>query len=768
MHKRLIIVSIIIFTGLCGLCALGYYSISLHAEGLTARRANEFVAVAEQIRLDVKRKLDNFIDAEQKRSYTDYQYFYVPFASNDASALVRSPLADNIDQGLAYGHFQLESDGTIVSPYNMPNEVPADSDIRLYINDLKLNLLAALGGNGPAIGPTTIPEIAMHQRADRKQDTYAVNDKAKAEEAHKESEDASKIAAKKTLPAITKGGYRGSRRSAYQVQSLEDLQQQKTQVITRNRANVERNISNTQMYDNLQMPKSQSELAYGFLRTAQRRVAGGSAGQPEAAQSFFPGSRRETRQAPKPELQIVSSPMPDNRNVQSTVTGIKDRDEAASAAPVEYKYMLGADYARQTAADTLQIELSAEQIATINADPQQLMPTRQTTDQPTSGLAEETVQIRIEPFWPIVVPGQQQHTEFPGQIFFLRHIQIEQKHFLQGFRLNEPELIRQVEESAYRHIIGRDMGLDVGCKESPAAAHTAVLDFGFGELLLNLFERKPHMIASQVSNLKKAFFAIVAVVFIAVMIAQASLWRTAREQIKLARKKDDFISAVSHELRTPLTTIRMHTEMLERGWITSEEKRSEYYSTMRQESERLSRLIENVLDFSRIQRGRKKYRFKLGDINQSVSDVVDMMTPCASQAGFSIEKDLGNVPQLAFDHDAVMQIVINLLDNAIKYAKNAAEKTITVRTRCDNGYTIIEVEDHGPGVPRLHRQKVFDEFYRCQDESRRETTGTGLGLALVKKFAQAHNGFVEILTAKPTGAIFRVALGAPQPEALRM
>ncbi|MCH8177959.1 MAG: HAMP domain-containing histidine kinase, partial [Proteobacteria bacterium] len=309
---------------------------------------------------------------------------------------------------------------------------------------------------------------------------------------------------------------------------------------------------------------------------------------------------------------------------------------------------------------------------------------------------------------------------------------------------------------------GRDMGFDVGCDESPEAVHTATLDFGFGELILNLFELKPGLIASQVSNLKKGFFAIVGVVFVAVMLAQVSLWRSAREQIRLARKKDDFISAVSHELRTPLTTIRMHTEMLEKGWIKNEAQRDEYYATMRQESERLSRLIENVLDFSRIQRGSKKYNFQMGDINECVSDVIDMMGPCASQAGFAVEKDFGQVPQFAFDADAVMQIVINLMDNAIKYAWDAAEKFICVRTRCENGYVLIEVEDHGPGVPRLQRQKVFDEFYRCGDESRRETTGTGLGLALVKRFAQAHNGFVEILTAKPTGAIFRVGLVAQE------
>ena len=173
MHKRLIIVSVIIFAGLCGVCGLGYYSIGLHTEGLTARRANEFVAVAEQIRLDVKRKLDRFIKAEEDRPYTDYQYFYVPTASNYASALVRSPLAENIQHGLAYGHFQLESDGTVVSPYNKPYEEPTDLQVKSYIENLKTNLLTTLAGNGPAIKPETVPQISKGQRADRKKETLA-------------------------------------------------------------------------------------------------------------------------------------------------------------------------------------------------------------------------------------------------------------------------------------------------------------------------------------------------------------------------------------------------------------------------------------------------------------------------------------------------------------------------------------------------------------------------------------------------------------------
>ena len=140
--------------------------------------------------------------------------------------------------------------------------------------------------------------------------------------------------------------------------------------------------------------------------------------------------------------------------------------------------------------------------------------------------------------------------------------------------------------------------------------------------------------------------------------------------------------------------------------------------------------------------------------------MVEMMRPYAVLKGFSIETELGRLDQSAFDSDAVTQIVVNLLDNAIKYAHNAEDKTITVRTGRDDELILIEVEDHDPGIPHRQRRKIFEEFYRSGAEATRETAGTGLGFALVKKFAEAHNGFVEILNAKPTGAIFRVALAA--------
>jgi signal transduction histidine kinase len=411
---------------------------------------------------------------------------------------------------------------------------------------------------------------------------------------------------------------------------------------------------------------------------------------------------------------------------------------------------------------------SGDQFSIDQEPQQQPAQTRQITDfyeqhaEAAPDNQNDTVEIRIEPFEPIVVPGKDANESiFGGQVFMLRRVQIEDKQFHQGFQFNEQRLIEEIEDSARRSVrIHEGMGFGLGRTYNEKAVYAAILDFGFGHLFLNLFEIDPDCMAKRISGLRGWYFSITAVVLLAVTLALAGLWSNATAQIKLAQKKDDFISAVSHELRTPLTSIRMYSEMLEKNWVKSKDKVAEYYGNMRQESERLSRLIENVLDFSRIQRGRKKYAFNVGDMNKCVADVVEMMKPYALLKGFSIKTELGRLEQSVFDSDAVTQIVVNLLDNAIKYARNAEDKTITVRTGRDDQFVLIEVEDHGPGVPHRHREKIFEEFYRSGAESTRETAGTGLGLALVKKFAEAHNGFVEIVNAKPTGAIFRVALAA--------
>ena len=136
------------------------------------------------------------------------------------------------------------------------------------------------------------------------------------------------------------------------------------------------------------------------------------------------------------------------------------------------------------------------------------------------------------------------------------------------------------------------------------------------------------------------------------------------------------------------------------------------------------------------------------------------MQPYAQRNGFDIVCQLEASSRLAFDRDAVTQIVVNLLDNAVKYGGAEGDKQIIVRTAQRDAYVLIEVEDHGPGISHREKKKIFEKFYRIAPESTRSTNGTGLGLALVKRFAEAHNGFVKILNAAPQGTIFRVGLAA--------
>ncbi len=371
---------------------------------------------------------------------------------------------------------------------------------------------------------------------------------------------------------------------------------------------------------------------------------------------------------------------------------------------------------------------------------------------------EQTVTIQVQPFTPIIIPSKNTPQPlFSGPIYLVRHVMVEQNHFMQGFRLNQQQLKQEIEQSAQQFI--RDgMGFMLDSEEDMDTAFSAVLDFGFGDVLLDLIELDPGWISTKALWLRRWYFGALGIVGMAVALGLFSLWQGTREQLALVRQKDNFISAVSHELRTPLTSIRMYAEMLEKGWVKDDGKQTQYHANIRQESERLSRLIENVLDFSRLQRGRKNFRFELGDLNACVTQVVDMMTPYAQQQGCTIVTECGDLPACTYDQDALTQIIVNLLDNAIKYGRNPKDPVITLRTYRNRNGIIIEVEDHGPGVPSHQHKKIFQEFYRTEDEATRETTGTGLGLALVKRFAEAHTGFAEVLQAQPQGALFRVGI----------
>ena len=234
--------------------------------------------------------------------------------------------------------------------------------------------------------------------------------------------------------------------------------------------------------------------------------------------------------------------------------------------------------------------------------------------------------------------------------------------------------------------------------------------------------------------------------------------RAAQRQMRLSQMKTDFVSNVSHELRTPLASIRVFGEFLKMGRVSDEEKIREYGEYIETESRRLTQLVNNILDFSRIESGRKTYEFNEADPLALVHSTVKSFDIQLKQRGFSVRvtEPPQPLPHVFVDSEAISQALINLLDNAIKYSGAAHE--IEVALGHERGFVTISVHDHGIGLSREDQQKVFEKFYRVCTGLVHESRGSGLGLSLVKHIVEAHKGRVTVESEPGRGSTFRLHL----------
>jgi signal transduction histidine kinase len=240
-------------------------------------------------------------------------------------------------------------------------------------------------------------------------------------------------------------------------------------------------------------------------------------------------------------------------------------------------------------------------------------------------------------------------------------------------------------------------------------------------------------------------------------------YRNVSRELALAKLKSDFVSNVSHELRTPLSLIRLYAETLELGRISTRGKHQEYYEIIRKESERLTALINNILDFSRIEAGKKEYSFRETDMADLVRSTLDSYRFEIEQNGFQFEQKIdNNLPPLRVDREAIARSLLNLVNNAVKYS--AAEKYLGVHLYRRNGDVNIEVVDHGIGIPAKEQLKIFEKFYRVGDPLVHNTKGSGLGLSLVQHIVQAHGGVVAVESAPGRGSKFIITLPIQNSE----
>lgn len=223
---------------------------------------------------------------------------------------------------------------------------------------------------------------------------------------------------------------------------------------------------------------------------------------------------------------------------------------------------------------------------------------------------------------------------------------------------------------------------------------------------------------------------------------------------QFAQRRQNFASAVSHELKTPLTAIRMHAEMLESGMVADDAKRQSYYQTIHAESQRLSRLIDNVLTLSQLERQQYRPHVISGDLRVIVDEAVAMLRPHAQLQGFAIACHFPDeLPSVHCDRDALIQVIINAVDNAIKFARDADDKRIVLSLNQEQGQgqLCLSIRDFGPGVAEAQLQQIFEAFYRGEEELTRSSKGTGIGLALVRQLAEAMGARVTAVNADGGG-----------------
>ncbi|MGA9294958.1 MAG: HAMP domain-containing sensor histidine kinase [Ignavibacteriaceae bacterium] len=246
---------------------------------------------------------------------------------------------------------------------------------------------------------------------------------------------------------------------------------------------------------------------------------------------------------------------------------------------------------------------------------------------------------------------------------------------------------------------------------------------------------------------------LILILIITLIVGVYIVFKNIRKEMELARIKSDFVSNVSHELRTPLALISMFAETLEMGRASTEEKKKEYYTIISKEAARLSRIVNKILSFSRIEAGKKEYHFSRIDLNFLVEDVFNSYQFHLKNNGFQFSFLPANaVPEIEADGEAISEAIINLIDNAIKYSSD--KKEISIITGIEQGFAYIEIDDKGIGISEENQKKIFEKFYRVSDGLIHNTKGTGLGLTLVKHIVDAHHGKIKVKSKLNEGSSF--------------
>ena len=355
------------------------------------------------------------------------------------------------------------------------------------------------------------------------------------------------------------------------------------------------------------------------------------------------------------------------------------------------------------------------------------------------------------------------------RIFIFRRIVIDERIYRQGFILKVNPFLTYLASSyfatqpmsrfAQLRLEVNDMDHPATINQTGANVHQAkfALDrsfpapFNFLHARLTS-EKIPTAASRQTLNI---MVAILVAVF---LLGLGAIYRSAHAMVDLSERRGRFVSSVTHELKTPLTNIRMYIEMLEQGIARDTAREQDYLRVVGSESARLSRLINNVLELSRLEKKQRHFDMCKGDFQDVLDEVQAVMTEKVRQEDFTLTMAPSKGIEFVYDREVMVQILINLIENSIKFGRQSATRHITIDVTKHDDQVAVTVADTGPGIPRHALKKVFDDFYRVEDALTRTTGGTGIGLSLVKKFMQAMGGSVTAANNSGPGCTITLRL----------
>ena len=327
-------------------------------------------------------------------------------------------------------------------------------------------------------------------------------------------------------------------------------------------------------------------------------------------------------------------------------------------------------------------------------------------------------------------------------------------------KLLQPAIRQHVPPEDIHWIVkGRDAETILKSDNSPLGTRTARVNFAgnFPPWSLEFYQQDPRLFETLLTS-RRSIYLYMFVLLAGILIFGLTLTiRIVTHELELGKMKSDFVSTVSHEFKSPLTSIRQLAEMLQTGRVPSDERRQQYYNVLLEQSERLSLLIDNILDFARMEEGKKEFEFETADMRPLLEELISTIQQQVRHEGFTLQAEIDkDLPSIQVDRSAITQAITNLIDNAIKYSGEADK--IYVRGFTEDQHLIITVQDFGVGIKAEETDKVFERFYRGGDELTRTVKGSGLGLTLVKQIVQAHHGSVHVESKLGSGSTFSIKL----------